>query len=347
MKKFDPDIIHVHTEFGTGWEGLICSKIYHIPVIGSYHTFFADPEYLKNIKAPDTKFFRDFVWGYSVKFLSMCDRIIVPSPITKKELQKHGLKEKIFVVSNGINIPVLLEKENIEELRNRYSLTGGINLVYAGRVAVEKSMAIAINAFRIVLNDHPDSRFLVIGDGAYFSELMRIIRKNGLEKNIILTGKISHDDLISTNLLRAGDIFFTSSKTENQPLSVLEAMSFGLPVVGVRARGMPALVRHGYNGYLAKPDDFIELSKYVNMLIRDGRLRNEMSANAMSEAKKHDIGIIAGRVEKIYERTIAECALDEKRFKIKLAEKAQEMLEMIQKRLLGEAVMPPAKKGFR
>ena len=77
----------------------------------------------------------------------------------------------------------------------------------------------------------------------------------------MITGKINHDRLIKENLFRLGDIFVTASKSENQPLSIMEAMAFGKPVVASRIGGIPDFVIDGKTGFLAdhkNPKDFAD-----------------------------------------------------------------------------------------
>ena len=79
-------------------------------------------------------------------------------------------------------------------------------------------------------------------------------------------------------------MFVTASKTENQPMSILEAMSFGLPVVGAAAKGIPELVQHEHNGMLFEADNHEEMAKRMlrmsyktKMCRRMGRKRNDHS----------------------------------------------------------------------
>jgi glycosyltransferase involved in cell wall biosynthesis len=105
-------------------------------------------------------------------------------------------------------------------------------------------------------------------------------------------------------LPRLGDVFVTASKTENQPLSILEALAFGLPVVGVRARGLPELVTDGDNGLLCEPDDPVDMARCMLRLVHEPSLRHRMSQVARASVANHTITYTVDMLEHIYRRAI-------------------------------------------
>jgi glycosyltransferase involved in cell wall biosynthesis len=96
----------------------------------------------------------------------------------------------------------------------------------------------------------------------------------------------------------------TASKTENQPLSIMEALAFGLPVVGVNARGMPELVTDGENGLLCQPDDPVDMARCMIRLVQDEALWHQMSEAAFAAVANHAITHTVNKLEQTYRRTI-------------------------------------------
>ena len=101
-----------------------------------------------------------------------------------------------------------------------------------------------------------------------------------------------------------GDVFVTASKTENQPVSLLEAMAFGLPMIGPKAKGIPELVRNGEDGLIFEPDDVYGMSSAMIRLMTDEQLRKSMSQAALNHAATHSMERVGDRLESIYEEAL-------------------------------------------
>jgi glycosyltransferase involved in cell wall biosynthesis len=183
-------------------------------------------------------------------------------------------------------------------------LDNSINLITVGRISVEKSLDIAFQAFRIILIYHPEIKFIIVGDGPYKNQLEKIVNKFNLKEKIIFTGTIPNKKLIKENYYRSGDIFVTASKTETQGICIMEAMAFGLPIVAVKAKASPEIIKHNQNGFLANPDDSVDIAKYINKLIKNPELRKKFGKNSLKQIKEHSIKNVVDELEKIYQELI-------------------------------------------
>lgn len=298
VKKFDPEVIHIHTEGGAGWEGLLCGRSLDIPVISTSHTFLAHPKYLKHIRMANLKMAEKFTWNYCLLFHNRAEIVICPSKAMAKELKDHGLETKTKVISNGIGLEKFMHQPN-KKIVDKYNLDNNkVNLIYVGRVSVEKSLDVVIKAISKINSNN--FKFTIIGSGPDTKKLKRLAKELGIKNKIHFTGQISHEILINSNLLKAADIFVTASKTENQPVSIMEAMASGLPVISVKALGIPELVKHKQNGFLAEPDNKQEIGKYLEKLIADSKLREKMSQKSLQFIKKHSLDNIAKQLIKTY-----------------------------------------------
>ena len=291
LKGWQPNIVHTHTPFGVGWAAVRCAKRFGVPLIGTHHTFF--DTYLKHIRL-DGKLTRGFSWKLTVKYLAQCDLVLSPSRSLCEDLKKNGLETPMCVAPNPIDTVLF---------HGPRSCTGDINrgprLIYMGRLSLEKSLDHVITAFSYVNREIPDSTLTLIGDGPERWALEQQALGLGLTRKVRFTGLLRGEALADG--LRAGDLFVTASKTENVPLSVLEAMACGLPVAAVAMKGMPEIVHDGVNGLLSRPDRPEEMARRIVALLRDPDTLGRYSEAAEEFAKHFSQERVMAEWEEIYQ----------------------------------------------
>ena len=186
----------------------------------------------------------------------------------------------------------------ITDFKSRYSLSNK-TIIYVGRTSREKSLDILLLAFNQVVRKEPEAKLLIIGEGPALGGLKELSKALGLEKKVIFTGKIDHQKLLQSGAYEIASLFATASTSEVQPMSVLEAIAFGLPIVGVKARGMEELIRG--NGILFNPGDINGLSKGMIKILRNESLREKFSQRSKGLIKKeYLLDNIIEKLEKAY-----------------------------------------------
>lgn len=303
LQQAPPDLIHVHTEFGCGLEGMLLGRWKKVPVIGTFHTFFAEPDYLKQFYIPNSALTRKAMWKYSVAFFNRCSHIVSPSRSVRDHLVERGLERQTTVLSNGIERVSFRPEEEITAFRRSLGIDD-FAFIYIGRVSPEKSLGVALEAFKQTLAVNPKAKFVLVGNGPADHAVDDKIRELGIEGAVIRTGRIERNRLMAENYPLLGDAFVTASKTENQPVSILEAMAFGLPLIGPRAKGIPELVEHGANGLLFEPDDVYGMSNAMVRLMKDEQLHRRMRQTSLDTAATHDIQHVGDQLESIYRGAI-------------------------------------------
>lgn len=303
LRKAPPDLIHVHTEFGCGLEGMLLGRWKKVPVIGTFHTFFAEPDYLKQFHIPNFAFTRKAMWKYSVTFFNRCTHIVSPSASVKKHLEDRGLSTQATLLSNGIERIDFRPKEEIEAFRRSLGIED-LSFIYIGRISPEKSLGIALKAFKQVLDVNPKAKLVIVGAGPSDRQIDQDLAELGIEDAVVRPGRIERNQLMMENYPLLGDVFVTASKTENQPVSLLEAMAFGLPMIGPRAKGIPELVRNGQDGLIFEPDDVYGMSSAMIRLMTDSQLRESMSEAALGHAATHSMEKVGDQLESIYQRAL-------------------------------------------
>jgi glycosyltransferase involved in cell wall biosynthesis len=158
---------------------------------------------------------------------------------------------------------------------------GGPPLIVAvGRLAEPKDALTLVRAFAAV-RERPFTALLV-GDGPDRPPVEAEVRRLGLEDAVTLTG--TRDDV--PELLARADVFVLSSRSEGAPLSILEAMAAGLPVVSSCVGGVPELVADGETGLLVPPGDPAAMAAALGRLVADAGLRRRLGAAGRERAHR-------------------------------------------------------------
>jgi L-malate glycosyltransferase len=123
-----------------------------------------------------------------------------------------------------------------------------------------------IRAFRLVRQEVPDARLIVIGGGHQEQMLRDVVAEEGIE-GVEFHGPVNHDEV--AGWYDRADVFVNSSREDNMPHSIIEAFSSGLPVVTTGAGGIPYLVEHERNGLLIEPDRPDQMATAVLRVLRD------------------------------------------------------------------------------
>ncbi len=307
LRQDPPDIVHVHTEFGCGLEGMLLARWKDVPIVGTFHTFFAEPDYLRQFYLPAFEWTQKAMWKYSVGFFNRCNQIVSPSESVRDHLVSRGMFRPTTVLSNGIERMTLRPAEEIKAFRASLGIDD-FAFIYIGRVSPEKSLEVALEAFALTLELNPKAKFVLIGNGPGDASVDAKIAELEIGDSVIRTGRIERDILMTENYPLLGDVFITASKTENQPVSILEALAFGLPLVGPRAKGIPELVDDGVNGLIFEPDDVQGMADCMTRLMEDRELHARMTQASLDTAAEHDLQNVGYRLEAIYRLAIEEKA---------------------------------------
>lgn len=139
---------------------------------------------------------------------------------------------------------------------------------------------------------YPDAQLTMIGpdiDGS-MEKCKLLSAELGIERQIIFTGKLSKEEW--TKLAQEKDIFINTTNYDNLPVSVLEVMALGLPVVSTNVGGIPYIITHKQNGLLTNADDVTEMASAVTLLLGDSSMASTISNNAREYVERYSWDII-------------------------------------------------------
>ncbi len=203
-------------------------------------------------------------------------KIIVVSQSDKNKGLAHavGSRDKYALVKYAINAREFKDGVVSSAAREKLGLSGAGLVV--GTVACLKKQKSPLDFIKLasaVKKDFPDTKFILVGDGALRRKVYTLIKKLNLEEAVILTGWRNDIPLILSCL----DVFVLTSRWEGLPIAALEAMAAGVPLVATDTGGIGEVVVNGKTGYLIKTGDIQSMRNRVRELLEDARQRDEFA----------------------------------------------------------------------
>ncbi|MBO4548188.1 MAG: glycosyltransferase [Abditibacteriota bacterium] len=286
-----PDVIHAQIPFIYGLQGKRIARKLGVPFVSVSHTLY--PEYVHYVPFAPGALAAFAVKKYLARFYSSCDAVATPSAMMKVELMGYGVKREIKIIPTGIRLPA---GGGAGDMRESLGIPRESRvLVYMSRVAKEKNLDLLTEACAGLQADYPGLTLLVIGGGPYLEHMKRQAAAGGYR--CVFTGMVENSRIY--DYLRCGDIFVFPSVTETQGLAVCEAQAAGLPVVAVRAGGVPENVVENRTGFLTgnSAEDF---AGRIRVLLDNQELRRYMSRWAAAHAANFSIDSMLDRYEAFY-----------------------------------------------
>lgn len=286
LEAFKPTTIHVATPFNMGLFGIHYAKKHRIPLVASYHTHFDRYLAFYNIQ-----WMVKMLWRYINWFHADCRSIFVPSKSTLQDLKERGWDEKrLEVWTRGVDTKSYHPNVNKTRLLAEHGLEGSRYIVfYAGRLAPEKNVDVAVAAFAKFRRDVcQDAALVIAGDGPSMENLKEQALHAGIPVRFL--GFTAMPEL--QQWYAAADVFLFPSPTETFGNVVLEAMACGTPVICADTGGVVDTVRHEWNGLRCEPGSVDSFSGALERLYRDEGLRNKFMARGLAHSMRQSWDVI-------------------------------------------------------
>jgi 1,2-diacylglycerol 3-alpha-glucosyltransferase len=281
IRKIKSDVIHAHHPFIIGqFASLLADKLGK-PLFITAHTQYE--QYLNYYFPYGFSFTSRIIVNDLQKLAKSSQKIICPSLNTQQRLNKYGIKNTV-VIGNGVESSFFVNPR-------RKSVTQP-TLAYTGRLEREKNPLKLIGIAKEIKKKIPHFKMLIIGDGRKLQEMIDKTHKFKLEENIIFTGEVVRK--ILPRIYKSVNLFITPSTSEVMPISILEAMASGIPVVAVKKSGLEEIVIDGKTGFLIQ-DNPKKIAEKVYSLFSDpgalhklalGTYKNALNYSAENTAKK-------------------------------------------------------------
>lgn len=306
IKSWNLDVIHTHTEFGVGSFARLIAKQYNIPLVHTYHTMYE--EYIYYI----TKGYFDGASKKLVQYLTLflCDKtveeLIVPTKKTYDLFkEKYKVKRDVHIIPSGIDVTRFyrenINKKELENLKKELNIKkDDFIILYVGRIAKEKNIEFLINNLKDISKKIPKTKMVIVGDGPDMNDLALLVHKNKLDKKVIFTGKVPWNDI--PKYYQLANVFVTSSKTETQGLTVIEAMAASKVVVAIKDESFLLVMTDQQDGLFFETDE--EYKNLIYKIYSDKKFADMIAKQARITANQYNPVVYAKRVLKIYESVI-------------------------------------------
>lgn len=238
-----PNLVHIHSSFGPSFYRklpfIYMSHLAGVSIINHIHGADFDEFY---IKANEKK--KNLIR----KTYAKCEILIALSSEWKERLSQLVDPDKVVIIEN---YSVL--HEEAFELRKKKQQSA--NILFLGELGKRKGCYDIPYVVKKVVEKVPTAMFYLCGAGSSEDEknIKGLCEEQGIIDHIVFPGWVR--DKKKDNMLREADVFFLPSYNEGMPMSVLDAMGYGLPIVSTNVGGIPKIVRNGENGYCCAPGD--------------------------------------------------------------------------------------------
>lgn len=293
FNKHQPDLIHTQLQF-SDILGNIAAKIKGIPSVSTLHTLD------DIINEHGSSFWRKKISWFVLR--NFCNRVIAVSNKTKEHHIHAGKlsEKKTKTVLNGIQLSrfqnrnplILAEKKRDLHLKPNHAI---ITTIAVLREA--KGIQYMIDALSTILDQHPNTTYLIIGEGVYGASLRDLITARHLEENVVMAGH--RTDI--PDLLAISDLFVLPSLGDALPTVLIEALAAGTPIIATDVGGIPEIIENEKNGLLVQSANAQKLSNACIRLLKDEEKSKQLSDAGLKTAKdKFDVISQVKRLESIY-----------------------------------------------
>lgn len=299
-------VVHVDDPFVSGRLALSVCRRHHVPVVFTNHSRVdLYPDYF--LTALPNGSLDQALRSYMRRFCRRVDLVVSPTATVAEVLRGLGVDVPIKVVRNGVDIAPFLrvargfgaaDDARVSTRRFLGLDPSDVLFAYSGRLSPEKNLPLLVDAFAAVTRRVPGAGLMLIGDGPDRKAIEAAVERAGLSGSVHFTGMVPYEQMPAH--LSPCDVWVSASVTEVDPLTVIEAMAAGLPVVGAVAPGLSDTVEHGRTGLLARPDDVDALAACMERLALDPESRAALGDAAREASARYAIEVTGAEMLGIY-----------------------------------------------
>ena len=284
LRRERVDILHAHM-FGSNVWGTVLGRVARVPVVIAHeHTWSYEGQPLRRLLD------REVIGRGVDAFLA------VSKEDRRRMIEVEGIDPSVVrFVPNGIRP---LTRHGVD-VRAELGIDRDSPVI--GTVGVlrrQKALEVLVRAAARLASRFPGLRVLIAGAGPEEAALRSLISELGLGDSVLMLG-IRRD---VPDLLAALDVAVCCSRFEGSPLSVMEYLAAGKPVVATRVGGVPDLVEHGVHGLLVQPGDPAPLAAAIAELLANPARAAEMGTRGRERQRaEFDVSVVVRRIEDLYE----------------------------------------------
>lgn len=274
LKERQVDLLHVHLPY-SGILGRVASRLAPVKgVVYSEHNLWERYHWL-------TSAANRLTFGYN-------DAVIAVSSEVEQSIRcryKPHSRQRLCTILNGVDIDQLVtNSQGSHGVKPEFGIPDNHSLiVHVANFTAKKRHQDLIQAARMVIDQNPQTTFLLVGQGPLEPDVMAQAKALKLENNVVFAGFRTD----APRLIAAADVFVLPSLYEGLPIAMLEAMALGRPVVASRVGGVPEAITDGVDGLLVDTLAPSQLAERVLTLLHSAELRQRLSENAVQKVRDH------------------------------------------------------------
>ena len=295
------DVLHAHSPLTVGLLAYLTASTKNLPLIYTYHTSITDyTHYLKVIGG--TGVIRHAARWFSTTSTNLGNQIVVPSPKFYRLLLEQKVKRPIHVIPNGIDLSNFKAVKNPGSFRSKLGVGPDAPILLSvGRVDPEKRLDFLIDAFDRIADRLPEAHLVFAGDGGARKKLQEHAAAVKSSSRIHFLGMVDRTEL--PVILHDATVFLSASTTEVHPISVIEAIASGLPLVAVQDEAFEGMIVENENGHQT-PLDVTAYSETLLSLLNDPDRLKRYGKRSMELSEKYSIEGQVRALETLYIESI-------------------------------------------
>ena len=226
--------------------------------------------------------------------------------VTCGEVMRQNLVDRGFPPSDVLSIPTGIDFDSFRsrisraDARNKLQLPEScFAIAMVGIIRGVKRHEVALRAFALFRDAHPQARLLLVGDGPMSKDMRQLAEELGLGQSVSFLG---HRDDVA-DLLAAADCFLLSSRSEGVPQAITQALGCGLPVVATAVGGVPELIIDGRTGLLVEPESPQLMAEALARVADDAALASRLGQAGKAHVEEHySLQAMLNKTEALYAR---------------------------------------------
>ena len=271
------DIVHIHSPFSIGKAGIEYAKKNNVPVIATMHSQYKK-DFLRVVKFET---FANILTRIIIRQYNRCDECwAVNGEVAKIYYKEYKCKELPKVMNNATDMKPVKDLESSRTLINqKYNISPDEKVfLFVGRINKLKNIYLIANSLKILKEKYnPKFKMLFVGSGQDEDTLKSIIKKNNMEKDIIMCGQIMDRELLASIYARA-DLFLFPSLYDASSIVQIEAASQKTPTLFVEGAATTATITENINGFICKNDEN-DFAEKINEIITNKDLYEDVCQN--------------------------------------------------------------------
>ncbi len=307
IKAFDPDIIHIHQEFGIGYSGMQIAKLLQKPLVYTLHTMYDDYLYYVAPR-PFIPLVKRVAHRYSHFLANSALCLTGPSKKVEEYFRECGIDKDVSIIPNPVELdifdPEKVTEEEKQACRKEFGFTENDTVAcFCGRLGQEKSVDVLLDYWKKAVLPEDNCKLLILGDGPSRPELEEQAKELGITDQVKFSGAVEHEML--PPYYASCDLYITASLSDTNSISMLEGMASGLPVLQLNDPLNAGQVQVNINGFIFETPEQMR-SEMLRIRNYSPEKRKEFSETVRDSVKQSGSEALANYLIAVYRQSQVE-----------------------------------------